>query len=145
MTTVLGAPRPVGRRARRVPDDGQATVEFALGLPTVCLLALGVVQVAIVARHQLALESLARAAARTAAVASDPRAEARRVVAGASLADVTVEVGVASVTVGDGTSTSMRVVDVAVRRRDPTDVPLVGIVVPDIHLEARASMPLEPP
>ena len=50
-------------RCRR--DGGQATVELALGLPLVCLLAAGVLQVGLVARHQLAVQEAARRGARS--------------------------------------------------------------------------------
>ena len=49
-------------------ERGQATVELALCLPMLCLLLLGVVQVAVVVRDHLAVQVAAREAARAAAV-----------------------------------------------------------------------------
>lgn len=56
---------------RRTPDVGQATVEFALILPLVVLLLVGIVQVGRLVGVQVALTDAARAGARAAAV--DPR------------------------------------------------------------------------
>ena len=58
-------------------DRGQAVIEFALALPVVCTMLLGVVQVGVVVRHQLALHVAARAAARAAAVSTDTASAAR--------------------------------------------------------------------
>ena len=56
---------------------GQAAVELALALPVVVVLLLGMLQVALVGRDQLAVELAAREAARAAAVSADPAAAAR--------------------------------------------------------------------
>ncbi len=61
-----------GRRSRR----GQATVELALALPVLCMLLLGVVQLAVVVRDQLGVIDIARVGARAASVAADPGAAA---------------------------------------------------------------------
>ena len=58
MTAGHAAPRP------RLRDRGQATVELALGLPLVCVMLLGVLQVALVVRHQLAVHEIGRASCR---------------------------------------------------------------------------------
>jgi hypothetical protein len=128
-----------------VTDSGQATVEFAFGLPLVCLLVLGVVQVAVVASHQFQLESLARAAARAAAVADDAAAAANDVAASSALQPVRVEVDVGDITGVDAPARRIGVVAVTLTHTDTTDVPLVGVLVPDIDLDATATMPLEPP
>ena len=125
--------------------DGQATVEFALGLPLVCLLALGVVQVAVVARHQFQLESLARAAARAAAVAADPDAAAADVVSAGALRPVQVDVDIGDITGIDAPARRIGIVSVTITHTDSTDVPIVGLLVPDVDLDATATMPLEPP
>ena len=65
------APRELRRR------PGQAAVELALALPVVVVLLLGMLQVALVGRDQLAIELAAREAARAAAVSADPAAAAR--------------------------------------------------------------------
>jgi Flp pilus assembly protein TadG len=116
-------------------DDGQASVEVALLLPLVVVLLLGLLQVALVGRDQLALELAAREAARAAAVSADP-AGAARAAAGrvTRLGSLRVEVA----TGGD-------VVTVTVSRRHPTDVAIVGRLIDDVVLRARATMALEPP
>ncbi len=92
-------------RARAGGDDGQAAVELALALPVVVVLLLGMLQVALVGRDQLAVELAAREAARAAAVSADPagaaRAAAGRVTTLRPLT-VTVRVGGDTVTVTVG-------------------------------------------
>lgn len=56
----------------RASEAGSAVVEFALVLPIVLFLVLGVVEVAVVARTQLELVNAAREGAREAAAAPDP-------------------------------------------------------------------------
>jgi Flp pilus assembly protein TadG len=120
----------------RLGDDrGQAVVELALVLPLVVMFALGALQVALVARDQLAIEYVAREAARAASVSADPggaaSAAAHRVT---RLAPVDVSVQVA----GD-------FVRVRIRYVNPTDVALVGAAIDDVALEATAAMAWEPP
>jgi hypothetical protein len=116
-------------------DRGQAAVEIALVLPLVVMFALGALQVAIVARDQLAIEFVAREAARAASVSADPRgaavAAARRVTTLEPL-DVSVSV-------------TTDVVRVRVRYVNATDVALVGTAIGDVTLEATAAMAWEPP
>ena len=138
------APRN-GTAAHTATSAGQATVEFALGLPLVCLLALGVVQVAVVARHQFHLESLARAAARAAAVAADPDAAAGLVAAASRLQPVRVDVDIGELSGIDTPARRIGIVAVTITHTDTTDVPIVGLLVPDVDLDATATMPLEPP
>lgn len=133
-----------GRRTRRTGraparpatgEHGQATVELALALPVVVVLVLGMLQVALVARDQLAVELAAREAARAAAVSADPVAAARlaaeRVTSLRPL-QVTVSAGPAEVTV-------------TVEHANATDVAMVGHVVADVVLRATVTMALEPP
>ncbi len=116
-------------------EEGQASVELALVLPLVVVLLLGLLQVALVGRDQLALELAAREAARAAAVSADPagaaRAAAARVI---RLEPLTVDIAVR----GDA-------VTVTVSHRSRTDVPLAGRLIDDVELRARATMALEPP
>ena len=53
-------------------EEGGAVVEFALVLPLVLLLLLGVVEVAVIARTQLEVSQAAREGAREAATSPDP-------------------------------------------------------------------------
>lgn len=114
-------------------------------MPMVCLLALGVVQVAVVARHQFQLESIARTAARAAAVAADPTAAAVGVTTSAALQPIRVTVDIGDLDLPGSPTRTVGVVVVDITHTDSTDVPLVGLLVPDVELDATATMPLEPP
>jgi Flp pilus assembly protein TadG len=116
-----------------LPDAGQASVEFALVLPVLVLFLLALVQTALVARDEVLVQDAARAAVREASVGASAariRDAARRALAG-----VDVEVRRAG---GVGEP-----VEVLVRYRDHTDVPLVGPVFPDVTLRAHATMRAE--
>ena len=116
-------------------DAGQAAVELALALPVVVVLLLGMLQVALVGRDQLAVELAAREAARAAAVSADPGSAARlaadRVTTLRPL-DVAVSVGASTVTV-------------TVTHPCATDVAIVGRLIADVDLRASVTMALEPP
>lgn len=120
------------------PDRGQATVELALATPVLCLLLLGIVQVAVVVRDQLDVIEAARVGARAAAVAADPAGAASSAVGA-----VTNTTGSRSVRVS--TAVSGGSVTVTVTAESVTDVPLIGPLLPDIELTGRATMILEPP
>jgi TadE-like protein len=114
-------------------SPGQATVEFALVLPLVVVLALTLVQVALVLGDQVAVVAAAREAARTASVDPDPRAPGRaaeRVLPGAR-----VRLG-APPPPGEP-------ITVEVSYRSPTDLPLVGPLLPDPDLHSLAVMRVE--
>src|SRR4051794_19950096 len=69
----MAADEPVpGGRLRRGRDRGQSTVELALVLPAVLVLALALVQIGLVVRDQVRVTHAAREAARAAAVTPDP-------------------------------------------------------------------------
>lgn len=108
---------------------------MALLIPVLVVLLLGMLQVALVGRDQLAVELAAREAARAAAVSAQPAAAAsaaaRRVTTLQPLA-VDVSVGADTVTV-------------TVRHHSATDVALIGHVISDVDLRATATMVLEPP
>lgn len=104
-------------------------------LPLVVVLVLGLVQVALVARDQLAIELAAREGARAAAVSAAPAAAARAAV------DRTITIGPVAVDVTVGTST----VTVTVTYVNPTDVPVIGGAIGDVDLSASVTMALEPP
>jgi Flp pilus assembly protein TadG len=120
---------------KALSDVGQAAVELALCLPVVVVLVLGVLQVGLVARDQLAVELAAREAARAAAVSAEPagaaNAAAERLIALRPL-EVTTIVGPTTVTV-------------RVSARSATDVPVIGAFVDDVDLRASVTMALEPP
>ena len=120
-------------RAPRRGEPGQATVEFALVLPLLVLAMLALVQVALLVRDHLAVVQAAREAVREASVDPDPAraaAAARRIVPAA-------DVRVGARPPADGP------VEVEVRYRAVTDVPLVGVLFPDPELHARAVMRAE--
>jgi Flp pilus assembly protein TadG len=116
-------------------DRGQATVEFALALPLVALLVLGIVQLVVIARDQLAVELAAREGARAAAVAADPGAAAS-VAANDAVGLDPLHVAVSE---GDGRVT------VTVRHRSATDVPLIGLAIGEVEVSASVTMRREPP
>jgi Flp pilus assembly protein TadG len=118
-----------------VGDRGQATVEFAIALPVVALLVLGIVQVVVVVRDQLAVELAAREAARAASVAAAPAAAAARAAHEAvALRPLAVDTRVAAGRV-----------TVTVRSDSATDVALIGGFVGDVTVEAVVTMSREPP
>ena len=104
-------------------------------LPLVVVLVLGLVQVALVARDQLAIELAAREGARAAAVSAAPAAAARAAV------DRTITIAPVSVDVAAGSST----VTVKVSYVNRTDVPVIGAAIGDVDLSASVTMALEPP
>lgn len=118
-------------------DEGQAAVELALVLPLVALLLLALVQVGLVVRDQILVIHAAREAAREAAVDGGPDVAAR-----AAAASSTLDPGRITVDAGDRGGPGSRV-KVRVSYRAPTDVPLVGGAIPDITLEASATMRVE--
>ena len=95
-------------------------VELALCLPLVVLLLMGVIQVAVVVRDQLVVQHAAREAARAASVSASPAAAAAMVV-GAVAPGASVVV----TTTGDR-------VTATVTSTTHTDVPLIGVFVPDV-------------
>jgi Flp pilus assembly protein TadG len=122
------------RTQRPRQDSGQATVELALALPLICLLLFAVVQVAVLGRDQLAVQLAAREAARAAAASADPAAGAAAAQRAVALRPLSI-----SLSEHDGTVTAV------VSYSDPTDVPLVGALIPSVALTATVTMALEPP
>jgi hypothetical protein len=112
---------------------GQATVELALVLPVVVVLALTLVQVALVLRDQTALVSAAREAARAASIEpgpEGPRRAAERVLPGAR------------VRLGSPPPPGEQL-SVEVSYRSRTSLPLVGPLLPDPDLRSVAVMRVE--
>lgn len=120
-------------RTRR--DRGQAAVEFAVALPLVVVLLLGVIQVVLVARDQIALELAARDGARAASVAADPASAAERGArAATTLRPLTVS-----------TSVDSQHVTVSVGHTNTTGVPLIGAVIGSVDLSADVTLARDPP
>jgi len=124
-------------RTRR-GDRGQATVELALVLPLVAVLVLLVLQVGLVIRDHLLVEHAAREAARAASVADADRSSAanRAAVRSADLDAGRLRVSSNVTDGGEG-------VAVHVDYRSATDVPLVGLLLPDVELRGDAVMRVE--
>ncbi len=118
-------------------ERGQAAVEVALVLPLVAALLLVLVQIGLVVRAQVLVTHAAREAARAAAV--DAEAGAGPAAAAASS---TLDPERLSVTVSGRAGTGSRVL-VEVAYDVPTDVPLVGGLLGDVELSARATMRVE--
>jgi Flp pilus assembly protein TadG len=116
-------------------DRGQASVEFALALPLVVLVVLGVVQLVVVVRDQLAVEVAARDGARAASVAAAPAAAAN------AAAHRAITLRPLAVTTASGASS----VTVTVRATSDTDVPLIGAFMPDVAVSATVTMARDPP
>jgi len=117
-------------------DEGQAAVELALVLPLVLLLLLLVVQVALVARDQVLVVHAAREGARAAAVDPRPGVARQAIVGGTALKPAHLSV---ETSYREGSVTVM----VDVRYRSVTDLPLVGRLVPDPIVGAKATMRVE--
>ncbi len=129
----------VGRRRRAAHrcELGQTTVELALVLPFLLLLLLTVVQVGMVVRDTVLVGHAAREAARVASVDPDPAAPARAARASASLDPERLDVVVQARGAPGGSVT------VVVRYRSPVIVPILRGRLPDVALEARATMRVE--
>ena len=119
-------------------DGGQAAVEFALVLPLLAMLALVLLQVAVVVRDQILVIHAAREGAREAAVDPAEAAARRGAMASSPSLDrdrITVR------TSGRGRQGSR--VSVQLQYLSPTNVPLVGPLIGDIRLEGTATMRVE--
>ena len=124
-------------RASGAGDSGQATVELALALPLLALLALALVQVGLVVRDQVLVVHAAREAARQAAVSDDPAAAVREGLRASSLKRTRL-----TVDISDRREQGSRIT-ARVAYEAPTDVLLVGALVPDIRLRSAATMRVE--
>jgi Flp pilus assembly protein TadG len=123
-----------GRPRRARGGSGQAAVEFALALPIVVVMALGLVLVGTAVRNELAVELAAREGARAAAVSASP-GMAATVAATRAVAlpiDVATAVDATTVTVG-------------VTYVDRVDVAIIGSLIGPVTHAASVTMALEPP
>jgi Flp pilus assembly protein TadG len=112
-------------------------VELALTFPLVVLLLLAIVQVGLIVRDQILVVHASREAARAGAVDANPDA-ARRAAIGSSGLDshrLSVEVGDRG-----APGSTLRVV---VRYRSPTEVPVLGALLPDVDLRSISTMRVE--
>jgi Flp pilus assembly protein TadG len=120
--------------ARRGGSSGQASVEFALALPIVVVMALGLVLVGAAVRNELAVELAAREGARAAAVSATPAVAATN----AATRAVALPIDVA-------TTSDASTVTVTVTYVDPMDVAIIGSLIGPVAHAASATMVLEPP
>ena len=114
-------------------ERGQATVEFALLLPLFVLMVLMVLQASLVGIDWIRVQAASREGARSGAAAlRDPRGSAREAVGKSStLAADRTTVGV---------SERAQMLTVTVRYRVATDVPIVGVLLPDVDIAAQTTM-----
>lgn len=125
-------PRPQG-------EEGQASVELALTLPVVALLLLSVVQMALLGRDLVLVTHAARSGAREAAVDSRPSS-----VRAAAIASAPALKAARLSTETSHRRGSPDIVIVDVSYRAPTDVPLVGPLLPDVVVTGKAAIRDEP-
>lgn len=118
-------------------ERGQATVELALLLPVVAAVLLAVVQVGLVVRDQVLVVHAAREGARAAAV--EPSGGAVREAAAAATG---LDPGRLQVTLGPQRASGDRVA-VTVAYAAPTRVPVVGLLVGDLRLQAQVTTRVE--
>ncbi len=116
-------------------DAGQATVEVALAVPLLVIVMLFGVQIALVIRDQIATIAAAREAARAVVVADGKTNVADAAVA--RTAALNPSRRSVKVSINGGLVTAI------VTYRSPTDLPLVGIFIPDITIHGSATMALE--
>ncbi len=115
-------------------DRGQAAVEFAMVLPVIVVMTVGIVAVGVAVRNELAVELAAREGARAASVSATPAAAA----SGAATRAVSLPIDVATTETG-------ATVSVTVTYVDPVDVAIIGALLGPIIHTATVTMALEPP
>jgi TadE-like protein len=118
-------------------DEGQSTVELALGLPFVVILLLALVQGGLLVRDRVLVTHAAREGARAAALDDDPGAVEQAATDAGPLDPRRLRVRVE----GRGGPGSRVTVHVAYRA--PAALPLVGRLVGDVELTASATMRVE--
>jgi Flp pilus assembly protein TadG len=121
-------------RADRRRESGQAAVEFAIVIPVMLVAVLGIVQVGLALRNELAVQLAAREGARAASVTTDSAAAARDAAARSVHLPVDIETAV-----GDGQVT------VTATYVDDTDVAIIGAFIGPVTHTASVTMTMEPP
>ena len=117
---------------RRAHDErGQATVELVLVVPVLVVLALFLVQVGFVVRSLVLVHHAAREGVRVAAVGGDLERVREAVIGSSGLSPAFTDID---------RSLDRDLVTVVVIYRDPTDVPLVGSLLPEVRVTASATM-----
>ncbi len=111
-------------------ERGQATVEVVLVLPFVVLVVSAVLQVTVIVRDTIRLGHVAREAARSAMV-DDPTTAGEH-----ARASTALDPSRLTVDVQGGDAPGDRLV-VTVRYRMPTDVAVVGVLLPEVTIEER--------
>jgi Flp pilus assembly protein TadG len=114
--------------------SGQASVEFALVLPVVMVMALGLVLIGTAVRNELAVELAAREGVRAAAVSVTPATAA----ATAATRAITLPIDVV-------TTVDASTVTVTVTYIDQVEVAIIGSLIGPVTHAASATMALEPP
>lgn len=123
------------RQHHNCGEHGQATVELAVVLPFIVLLAAALIQCGLVVANQLAVWTVARSAARAAAISPDPQLGAERAASRASTLQPLQVV----------LTTDDNVISAHVVYVDRTDLPFIGLLFPNITLEATVAMQREIP
>jgi Flp pilus assembly protein TadG len=115
-------------------ERGQALVEFALVLPILATLILGVIQFGIVFHDYLALADAVRTGARQASVTHDPGAASNAVYNSAS------ELKASDLNVSVAPSASWQTgTDVTVAATYPYDISILGVVIKSGRLNAQTT------
>ena len=123
------------RQPHKCTEGGQATVELAIILPAIVLLAAAFIQCGLIVADQLAVWNAARSAARAAAISPDPQLGAQQA------ANDAVGLRPLQVTI----TTIDDVVSAHVVYLDHTNLPIIGLLFPEISLEATVAMLREIP
>lgn len=124
-------------RSRPGSDRGQSVVELALAFPLLVVLLLMIVQLGLVVRDQILVVHASREAARTGAVTADSDAVRRAAHRSSGLNAKRMKVQMSSRGAVGSTLT------VTIHYSSPTEVPLVGALLPDVGLRAGTSMRVE--
>lgn len=124
-------------RRQRNGERGQATVELALVLPLVVLFALVTLQLGVLAKDLVLVQHAAREGARAAAVEPTGGAARAAVVGSSSLDGVRLSVSLSGGTARGSQTTA------TVTYQAPTNVPLIGALIPDITIESSVTMRVE--